>query len=350
MNPVRNHEPQPINRKTSGSISNGMKLLIITQVVDSEDPILGFFHRWIEEFAKHVERVEVICLKEGRHVLPAHVQVHSLGKERGAVGRATYALRFLLLAWRLRRDYNAVFVHMNPEYVMLAGPLWRLWGKHVALWYTHKSVNLKLRIAVLFAHVVFTASIESFRLGTAKLRIMGHGIDVDFFSPDSSVQRGTTVLSVGRLSPIKRHDIVIRAAKHFPNDVHIAGDGPEMRHLENLTKHLSLVSRVHFLGSKTQEQLREEYRRAGVFVHASETGSLDKVVLEALACGLPVITTSASLKNLPVTVVSATPDAIAQAVISVRDANAQSLVTYVQEHHSLQRLVPTILGIMRDTI
>ena len=39
------------------------KLLIVTQAVDTEEPALGFFVRWIEELAKRVESVEVICLK-----------------------------------------------------------------------------------------------------------------------------------------------------------------------------------------------------------------------------------------------------------------------------------------------
>ena len=327
-----------------------MKLLIVTQTVDSGDLILGFFHRWIEEFAEDVEQVEVICLKEGHHTLPANVRIHSLGKERGVRGRATYALHFLSLAWRLRHDYDTVFVHMNPEYVVLAGPLWRLLHKYIAVWYTHKSVNLKLRTAVFFAHTVLTASAESFRLRTGKLRVMGHGIDTDFFSPDPSVPRAATVLSAGRLSSTKRHDLVIRAAVHFQNDVRIAGDGPEMQNLRNLAESLSLSSNVRFLGPQTQKELREEYRRAGVFVHTSETGSLDKVVLEALACGLPVVTTSVALRHLPVILVSATPDAIAKAVVSVRGANAQSLVTYVREHHSLQHLIPAILGTMRTAI
>ena len=46
-----------------------MKLLIMTQAVDQNDPVLGFFHRWIEEFSRHCERVHVICLKEGEHSL-----------------------------------------------------------------------------------------------------------------------------------------------------------------------------------------------------------------------------------------------------------------------------------------
>jgi hypothetical protein len=62
-----------------------MKLLIITQKVDINDPILGFFHRWIEEFAKHCEKITVICLYKGTYNLPNNVKVLSLGKEEGVI-------------------------------------------------------------------------------------------------------------------------------------------------------------------------------------------------------------------------------------------------------------------------
>ena len=71
-----------------------MKLLITTQAVDTDDPVLGFFVRWIEEFAKHAERVEVVCLREGKHGLPPNVRVHSLGKKNGRVPRVCIAFRF----------------------------------------------------------------------------------------------------------------------------------------------------------------------------------------------------------------------------------------------------------------
>ena len=90
-------------------------------------------------------------------------------------------------------------------------------------------------------------------------------------------------------------------------------------------------------------EVRKEYRSAGVFVHTSETGSLDKVVLEALACGLPVITTSTILTGLPVIQVSATPEAIAKEVVAIKHTDTQSLVKYVREHHSLQNLISAIL-------
>lgn len=298
-----------------------MKLLIVTQVVDADDPRLGFFVRWIEEFATHTERVEVICLKEGKYALPQNVRVHSLGKENG-VSRLKYVLNFYRYIWQLRRDYDAVFVHMNPEYVVLGGLLWRLWHKRIALWYMHKSVTLKLRMATFFADDIFTASKESFRVSTNKLHITGHGIDTDFFFPDPSVVRGDWILSVGRLTKSKRHDLAIRRAAQEGRTLRIAGEGPERAHLESLAEELHTT--VQFLGPLTQAQLRDQYRTASYFIHTSETGSLDKVVLEALACGLRVVTNDPALKQL--------------------ESEGSE---YVRAHHSLQKLIPAMLQVLQ---
>ncbi len=275
-----------------------MKILICTQIVDKNDPVLGFFVRWIEEFKKHCE-VEVVSLKD-----------------LGAGGKISRAWRLLRLASTLQ--YDAVFVHMNPEYIVAAGWLWRLRGKKIALWYTHKNVHLKLRIATLLTDRVLTASKESFRLSTEKLRVMGHGIDTDFFTPDPSVVRSNTSLSVGRLMKSKRHDLAIRMAVEQGRTLLIAGEGPERQNLESLAEDLG--ADVHFLGALTQTQLRDEYRRAAYLLHTSETGSLDKVVLEALACGCSVQTNDHALKHLE----HATP-------------------AYIREHHSLAKLIPAIL-------
>ena len=307
-----------------------MRLLIVTQTVDTRDSILGFFVRWIEEFAKHAERVEVICLQEGMHNLPANVHIHSLGKPRPAqssqgIGtRMRYAARFLSLIWGLRNEYDAVFVHMNPEYIVLGGPFWRLRGTRIALWYTHKNVDLKLRIAAAYANVIFTASKESFRLHSGKVRVMGHGIDADFFSPDATVARGDWWLSAGRLNKSKRHDLVIRMAAQAGKELRIIGEGPERGSLEALARELGV--RATFLGGLSHLQVRDEFRRAGLFLHTSETGSLDKIILEAVACGCPVTTRDPALKYLE----TADP-------------------TYVREQHSLHRLIPAIVGAIQGT-
>jgi glycosyltransferase involved in cell wall biosynthesis len=295
-----------------------MRLLIITQTVNTEDSVLGFFVRWIEEFAKHAEHVEVICLQEGKHQLPQNVRVHSLGKETSA-SRLTYLVNFYRYIWRLRHEYDAVFVHMNPEYVVLGGLLWRLWGKRVALWYTHKNVDLKLRIATLFANHIFTASKESFRLKSTKVEVTGHGIDTDFFSPDPSIPRGDWYLSVGRLMPSKDHRMAIVEARNDSEKLRIIGTGPERDDLEAYAR--SMGAQVEFVGGLSQVALRDEYRKAKLLIHTSKTGSLDKVVLEALACGLPVRSHDPALKELE----NASP-------------------AYVREHHSLSQLIPHLLA------
>jgi glycosyltransferase involved in cell wall biosynthesis len=292
-----------------------MKLLIFTQTVDANDSYLGFFVRWIEEFAKHCEQVEVVCLRKGAYTLPHNVSVRALSSHT-KIGRALEVMR---LSNRL--TYDAVFVHMNPEYLVAAGWLWRLRGTPTILWYMHKSVNIKLRIAEKFANIICTASQESFRLPSHKVRIVGHGIDTDFFTPDPTVARGEHALSVGRLMKSKRHDLAIEIAQADGRELRIAGAGPERAHLEELAAQMG--ARVTFLGPLSQTALRNEYRQAAYFIHTSETGSLDKVVLEALACGCPVQTRDPHLKDFP-----------------LNPPNPE----FVREHHSLTKLIPRILS------
>ena len=272
-----------------------MKLLILTQKIDRSDPVLGFFHRWVEEFSKYCEQVTVICLEKGEHNLPGNVEVYSLGKEKGHP-RLRELFTFYSLLFNLRHRYDAVFVHMNPIYVILGGFLWRLFGKRISLWYTHGDVDLKLRIATLLTHIVFTASPESFRLKTSKLRIVGHGIDTNLFKPDPSVVREDWWLSAGRLNKSKRHDIVIREAKDAGRELRIVGEGPERPALEILAHQLG--AKVIFLGGVEHTKMPNLFRRARLFRHTSETGSADKVFLEALACGCPVKTNNLALGAL----------------------------------------------------
>jgi len=116
-----------------------MKLLIITQKVDKDDPILGFFHRWIEEFAKKFDSIIVICLEKGQYNLPKNTKVLSLGKpssvkaSKGKGRRLVYIWNFYKFTWQERKNYDAVFVHMNPVYVILGGLIWKIFKKKITL-------------------------------------------------------------------------------------------------------------------------------------------------------------------------------------------------------------------------
>jgi glycosyltransferase involved in cell wall biosynthesis len=279
-----------------------MKLLIVTQKVNKDDPEFFFFYRWIEEFAKHCSLVTVICLEEGKHTLPKNVRVLSLGKEVGA-SRLKYISRFYHYIWKERKNYDVVFVHMNPEYIILGGLLWKLWHKKIALWYTHRQVNFKLRMATFLSDIVFTASPEGFRLQTNKLHIMGHGIDVDAFNlPPVDFNQQLVIGHIGRITEIKHLDTILRAVKNLPVEhVDFTGapvtkaDREYKKYLESLIKELGIDAQVRW---KSIRSSIEAYREASLTINATPDGGMDKVVLESLAAGRAVFTSNTAFKNL----------------------------------------------------
>lgn len=286
---------------------NIMKLLILTQKVDKNDPILGFFHRWIMEFAKHCDQVTVICLQKGEYHLPENVKVLSLGKETG-VSKLKYLWNLYRYLWQERQNYDRVFVHMNPEYVVWAGGWWRLTGKPIALWYTHRQVNLKLRVAAKLAQIIFTASDKSFCLPSSKVLVVGHGIEVeDFHCPSHRLDdQKLVILHVGRITRIKNCATLIKAGHNllskitrpikilFVGETVTKDDNFYYQELNQLIKDLAMEQVVEFRGSVFQAEIKDYYCQANISVNLTPTGGIDKAVLESMAAGIPVLSSNQS--------------------------------------------------------
>jgi len=239
-----------------------------------------------------------------------NVHIYSVGKEKG-YSEARRTIEFYRILWKLvsQHDYDACFAHMMPLFVVMAAPVLRFKNLPVVLWYTHKSVTFILRFATFCAARVVTASSESFRIKSPKVRIIGHGIDTDRFVPKKKAHdpnRPFTLLSVGRLSRIKRIEYLIEAVKVFhqqhreqPLRLRIVG-GPLTKpdqlyavELRELVQQLQLEEIVTFVGRVPFQDVVSCYQDADCFVSLSATGSIDKAVLEAMSCGVPVIVPSA---------------------------------------------------------
>lgn len=285
-----------------------MKLLIITQAVDKDNPVLGFFHRWLEEFAKHFEKITVICLEKGRFNLPPNVAVRSLGKE-GGESRVKYLLNFYRFIWQERKNYDSVFVHMNQEYVLLGGLIWKLFGNKIYLWRNHAQGNFLTRLAVWFSDKVFCTSPNSFTARFAKTRLMPVGIDTNFFQPDASVPKiPQSILFLGRMAPVKNVTLFIEALNELQkSDVDfmatIAGaalpqDIVYEKKVQELVVGYGLDNKVRFIGAVTQEQALRLYREHQLYVNLTPAGSLDKTIFEAMACGLPLVVVNSDLRSM----------------------------------------------------
>lgn len=282
-----------------------MKLLLVTQIVDKDDPILGFMHRWIEEFAKHVDTIEVICLKEGKHQLPSNVRVHSIGKEQGGGNALLYSIRFIYLVWILRKEYEKVLVHMNPEYVVLAGWLWKLWHKPIRLWYNHPHAGLRLAIASAFSDVVFHTSAYAAPAHSRKAMCMPAGIDLDVFKPQAVTRNRHLMYMQGRIMPSKRVAVALQAIrilrKNIP-DATLMLVGPEdFVYGASLRKEYADLlesGAVTFKGSVPNHQTPLLYSGAGVSINLAASGHFDKSVLESMACGTPVVISSKAFADL----------------------------------------------------
>ncbi|MCX7893480.1 MAG: glycosyltransferase [Burkholderiales bacterium] len=173
----------------------------------------------------------------------------------------------------------------------------------------------RLRDAVRSAQRVFAVSGSlaslAVELGAPESRtvVVGNGVDVEKFAPMDRAaarhalglpQAAKVLVTVGGLVERKGFhrviDLVPELAARFP-DLHylvVGGASPEGDWSERLraqVARLGLQSRVHFLGALPPERLKVPLSAADVFVLATSNEGWANVLLEAMACGLPVVTT-----------------------------------------------------------
>ena len=144
-------------------------------------------------------------------------------------------------------------------------------------------------------------SLEQLGADPVKLHTLRNGVDLERFTPEPrelARQRlglqaqGPYLLSVGHLIERKGHHIAIEALVALPGvTLLIAGSGPEERALKSLASRLGVSDRVHWAGVVPQTELKWWYSAADVLTLCSSREGWANVLLEAMACGTPVIAT-----------------------------------------------------------
>lgn len=127
-----------------------------------------------------------------------------------------------------------------------------------------------------------------------RVEVVSNGVDLKMFPVKRNYKVTKKILHVGRLGYEKNVDVIIKAFARIAQanselQLVIAGDGPAKNDLMKMTVNMKISDRVIFLGMVKRELLCKVYKDADVFVTTSTMETQGMVVLEAMACGLPVV-------------------------------------------------------------
>lgn len=168
------------------------------------------------------------------------------------------------------------------------------------------SAQLKLDTKQAFSNaqkvILVSKSMEAqldFFVAPEKIAIIPNMIDLDVFKADKKIKKESvfTFLSVGTLIDKKGFDVLINAFYELKKtnkniQLKIIGEGVNKSKLQQLVAKLQLSESVIFGGYKTKEELVVEYSKVHVFVSPSLKEPFGVVIIEALACGLPIVVTN----------------------------------------------------------
>lgn len=271
-----------------------MKLVVVTQRVDPDDPALGATVPMLRALAERVDELVVLTLAAREAGLPANVRIKSIA----ARSQALRGVRLMAaLVPELGRGDVAVLAHMSPIYAVLAAPFVRARRAPLLLWFTHWRVSRLLHLAERCATTVLSVDRVSFPIRSRKLVPIGHGIDLDALPCVADRADGPlTLLALGRTSPAKGLDAIVDAAARV-DGVALEIRGPSLTDEERAYRE-TLAAHARVLDPVPRSEIAGVYAQADVLVNNMREGALDKVVFEAAASCLPVLVASEGFEHL----------------------------------------------------
>lgn len=305
-----------------------MNLVFVCLSADASDPVHATTVRWIDTLAGRPEIAHLTVLAHDAGELPVWPNVTvRVFRGRGRIGTAW---RFYAeVARAMRGGVDAFFVHQGGPYPVLLWPI-KLWRRiPVYYWKAHPHISVWTWLSARFvATKVFTPTPASLPLALPRLVIVGHGIDVAQFSRSLRPPPHLDLVTTGRVSPVKRLDVMVRAlarcndrfGTRFRLDIYgptIPRDDGYRRQLEHLIDELGLSDLVVLRGAVDQAELPGILSAYRLFLNFSNT-ALDKAAAEAMACGLLVLSTNPAVEEiLP-------PSMRSQLIAPADDADAQA--------------------------
>ncbi len=273
------------------------------------------------EFSKDKSPIELICIeKNDVYTMPSNINVTYLSNFNGSENQFIKLMFIPILAWKLKthiakNNINLVQSHLyRSNYINVLAKLFG--AKHQVQIVNHAivsrfkeeflsgKINLVL-VRYLYSHANLIICISKVMLSDMRKLFQFENRQIVIHNPfnmteikkqsDAIVENfeflpyKKYIVTVGRLIPLKRIETILQALKNLDTDIELilVGDGQEKDNLLLLAKELGIANRVNFVG--WVENPYTLIAKSTIFVMASESESFANVVVEAMICGIPVI-------------------------------------------------------------
>jgi glycosyltransferase involved in cell wall biosynthesis len=241
----------------------------------------------------------------------------------------------------------------------------------LVLWYTHWHASRSLRVATALCDAALSVDAASFPIQSAKVRGIGHAIDVDEFnaSPPAAHDGPVRLLALGRTARWKGLRTLIDAFSSTELAATLEIRGPsltddERAHRAELVAASRPDPRIRIEPPLDRAAVPDLLRSVDIVVSPAEPragATLDKAVYEAAACARPVVTTNAALRGflsgLPLELVAppSEPAALAAVLIdavlaesATRAAIGEELRRRVVSGHSVGHWADAVIATVRE--
>lgn len=356
----------------------GLKILYTCMSLDEGGSVLANQVRWVRALAgtAGVDHVTVLVPKPPVAELPDTVDVVETNARGWSRRRARKVVRFAKALRRARPgEHDIFFVAMGGgPYPALLAPAARWHRTPLVQWKADPVITRATRFYARWCDdLILTATTGSFPLDRPNVRVIGHGVDTNLFVPPAVSPSPTRdLVIVGRINRVKRIDSSIRALARVRETTGAApsldiigierGSGRSLeKELRRLVMELKLEDSVQFVGAVAYGDMPARLAGYRACIQLGET-ALDKAILEAMAVGLPIVTSNPqTLEALPESLrreVSVPPDdpgaqaATIRQMLNLSDVDrvqlGRRLRAVVVEDHSLSTYFPRVFEACAD--
>ena len=288
--------------------SERSELLFINFKVDSKDPVLGFAPRIIAEFSKEFYSITVLTGFFSGETIAGNVKITSTNWAPGQNLRNVIKFYYYLIKILINDKPVLCYTHQAAPQATLAAPILKLFRIKQILWYASVSNSWAIKLATKVIDRLVTSTNLSKPFESHKYFVIGQAIQTEGISKKNSFtkKQNLNFVNVGRLDPSKGLENIIDCLKeqthigsftfnHFGATTQNSGE--YKKHLQSIYLDEIVSGQLKFNGGIEYSLLVNTYAKFDVFIHSFD-GSLDKVLIEALAGGIPIVTTNRAFKEI----------------------------------------------------